>query len=64
MRKCFAKKMPLFKCSEKTHRSHAMHSTRSGHASTAPLPALAAGRPGRAPEKNLRGIVDMPKNRD
>jgi hypothetical protein len=56
--------MPLFKCSAKTHRAHAMHSTRSARASTAAMPAVAAGRPGSAPEKNFRGIVDMPKNRD
>jgi hypothetical protein len=63
-RKCFAKKMPLFKCSAKTHRAHAMHSTHSVRASTVPMPAVRAGRRGSAPEKNFRGIVDMPKNRD
>jgi hypothetical protein len=58
------KKMPLFKCSAKTHRAHAMHSMRSARASMAPTRVVGAGRPGSGPEKNFRGIVDMPKNRD
>jgi hypothetical protein len=56
--------MPLFKCSAKTHRAHAMRSMRSARASMAPTRVVGAGRPGSAPEKNFRGIVDMPKNRD
>jgi hypothetical protein len=63
-RKCFAKKMPLFKCSAKTHRAHAMNPMRSARASMAPTRVVGAGRPGSASEKNFRGIVDMPKNRD
>jgi hypothetical protein len=64
MGKCFAKKMPLFKCSAKTHRARAMHSQQIDRAVPAPMSAVAAGRSGSAPEKNLHRIVDMPKNRD
>jgi hypothetical protein len=56
--------MPFFMCFAKTHCEAAPQRARRRHASPKAIAAEAHDRPGGAPQKKLRRIVDMAKNRD